>query len=97
MGHDGEWEAIKEDSGGRLAGDVLGLLGRVSDLEEQLEGLSVIVVGKKPEQQNGLRKRLTDVEYAVQQIKTIKWGVLALILMKSPDIIAAIKPILSKF
>ena len=97
MAHDSEWEAIKDDSGGRMASDVLGLLARVHSLEGEVEGLSKIVVGPKPEMQNGLRRRLTEVERAIQQITLIKWGVVALILMKSPDIVAAIKPILAKF
>ena len=56
-----------------------------------------MIKGQPPEEEGGLHKRILTVERAIEQVNFIKWGVVFLILMKSPDLIAFIKPVLSKF
>lgn len=82
---------------GRMAGDLRSLASRVADLELECAGVRAMIKGKPPEEEGGLHKRILTVERAIEQINFIKWGVVALILMKSPDILNMIKPILSKF
>lgn len=82
---------------GRMAGDLRSLAARVADLEMECAGVRAMIKGQPPDEDGGLHKRILTVERAIEQIKFIKWGVVALILMKSPDILAMIKPILSHF
>lgn len=56
-----------------------------------------MIKGQPPDEDGGLHKRILTVERAIEQINFIKWGVAALILMKSPDILAMVKPLLAKF
>ena len=82
---------------GRMAGDLRSLASRISDLEMECAGVRAMIKGQPPDEDGGLHKRIKTVERTIEQVNFIKWGVVALILMKSPDIFAMIKPILSKF
>lgn len=82
---------------GRMAGDLRSLAARLAELEKECSGVRAMIKGHPPEEDGGLFKRMQTVEQAVKEISFIKWGVVALILMKSPDIFAMIKPILAHF
>lgn len=82
---------------GRMAGDLRSLAARVAALEDECSGIRAMIKGQPPDEDGGLFKRIHTVEQAVKEINFIKWGVVALILMKSPDIFAMIKPILAHF
>jgi hypothetical protein len=77
----------------------------LDEIERQLEELDAhyrelreLIVGEPPKEENGLRSRIWALEDALQEFrqtfKIVKWGVLALIAMKSPDLVAWIKPLL---
>lgn len=82
---------------GRMAGDLRSLASRIADLEMECAGVRAMIKGQPPDEDGGLHKRILTVERAIEQINFIKWGVAALILMKSPDILAMVKPLLAKF
>jgi hypothetical protein len=76
---------------GRTTEDLCPFADRIGELEEGLSRLRAVVVGQPPDEDNGLRKRLRTVEDAVRQLKIIKWGVFALLALKSPDLVALFK------
>jgi hypothetical protein len=72
---------------------------RLDETDERVSDVRTIVVGPKDEgEQNGLRSKVQATEKAFQEFrqndKFLKWGIVALIAMKSPDIWLLIKPLL---
>jgi hypothetical protein len=67
----------------------------MDDSDEIVADLRAIVVGKRPEENNGMRKDLRSIADSLREFKAenkfLKWGIGILLMSKIPDIIKLIE------
>ena len=69
----------------------------MEDSDEIVADLRAIVVGKRPEENNGMRKDMRSIADSLREFKAenkfLKWGIGILLMSKIPDIVKLLESV----